>query len=295
MRVQSKLYLFNSCGMLSMYIIVAIPNFVFRIVELREGHCIIGMKSQAMIPLISFDAIANVYLTLLFLIPLSKLYTFKNMARTPANRRLRIVAVRTFVGAFSDGSNLTVLTALNGEPGWVCLMCCNCDILFSALIIQWVTSRDNAGAMSSTASSSHRAPIPPDCITPSSTRLATPRNYATRSLLTMDDVSAPSSPQTPFSRDCSTDGPGDPTVLGEAIPTARIRHQGEPNIPSAYDRKARRSGDVRFAEYPPPLKPSCGTPTPDNHRVPKPAATGTLVAEPLGDVGSKSSHPLPDP
>lgn len=50
---------------------------------------------------------------------------------------------------------------LNGEPGWVCLMCCNCDstypvarsrscrlltgaVLFSAIVIQWVTSRDNA-------------------------------------------------------------------------------------------------------------------------------------------------------
>ena len=24
-------------------------------------------------------------------------------------------------------SNLSVLMSLDGEPGWVCLMCCNCD------------------------------------------------------------------------------------------------------------------------------------------------------------------------
>lgn len=54
--------------------------------------------------------------------------------------------------------------SLNGEPGWVCLLCCNCDsksfyaarsyvngvltiveiVLFSAIVIQWVTTRDNA-------------------------------------------------------------------------------------------------------------------------------------------------------
>lgn len=65
----------------------------------------------------------------------------------------------------SSHSNLTVLMVLNGEPGWVCLMCCNSDskcppvmdkilsdlidiVLFSAVVIQWVTSRDSAGSSS---------------------------------------------------------------------------------------------------------------------------------------------------
>ncbi|KAK1245373.1 hypothetical protein MKX08_005002 [Trichoderma sp. CBMAI-0020] len=38
--------------------------------------------------------------------------------------------------------------ARNGEPGWICLMSCNCDILFSVIVIQWVTSKDNAGTAS---------------------------------------------------------------------------------------------------------------------------------------------------
>ncbi|KAG6005339.1 hypothetical protein E4U21_000254 [Claviceps maximensis] len=42
--------------------------------------------------------------------------------------------------------------SLDGEPGWVCLMCCNCDILFSAVVIQWVTSKDNAGTSMVTSS-----------------------------------------------------------------------------------------------------------------------------------------------
>src|SRR5690242_6604304 len=51
---------------------------------------------------------------------------------------------------------------LDGEPGWVCLMCCNSDskpirsayfspptnslVLFSAAVVQWVTSKDHAGS-----------------------------------------------------------------------------------------------------------------------------------------------------
>lgn len=40
---------------------------------MEDGQCIIGMKSIAMIPLISFDAVVNVYLTVLFLIPLKSM------------------------------------------------------------------------------------------------------------------------------------------------------------------------------------------------------------------------------
>ncbi|UNI19552.1 hypothetical protein JDV02_005732 [Purpureocillium takamizusanense] len=157
-RFQSKLYLFNAFGMLSIYLVVIILNFIFRIAKMRDGTCIIGMKSLAMIPLISFDTVVNVYLTLMFLVPMRRMYSFKNMPRTPANLRLRTIAFRTFIGAastlVSSIVNLTVLMALNGEPGWVCLMCCNSDILFSAIVIQWVTSRDNA-ATSSASHGSH--------------------------------------------------------------------------------------------------------------------------------------------
>lgn len=55
--------------------------------------------------------------------------------------------MRTLIGCIctltSSVVNLSVLMGLNGEPGWVCLMCCNSDILFSAIVIQWVTSRDS--------------------------------------------------------------------------------------------------------------------------------------------------------
>ncbi|EFY87454.1 hypothetical protein MAC_06562 [Metarhizium acridum CQMa 102] len=166
-RIRSRLYMFNSLGMISVYVAVVILNFAFRIAKLEDdGKCIIGMKSFAMIPLISFDAVVNVYLTMIFLIPLRNLYSYKNMPRTHANMRLRTVAFRTFCGAVCTLlSSMVYDEALKdvflwfGQEGadifrnlcWVCLMSCNCDILFSAAVIQWVTSKDNVGT--STASS----------------------------------------------------------------------------------------------------------------------------------------------
>ncbi|KAM3461596.1 hypothetical protein NHJ6243_004831 [Beauveria neobassiana] len=164
-RLRSKLYIFNSFGMLGVYVVVVILNFIFRIARMENGQCIIGMQEISMIPLISFDAVVNVYLTILFLRPLMNLHSYKSMPQTNVNARLRAVTFRTFVGScctlvssivyditkprkiqkLTRLSNLSVLMALRGEPAWICLMCCNCDILFSAIVIQWVTSNDNAG------------------------------------------------------------------------------------------------------------------------------------------------------
>ncbi|KAI7924607.1 hypothetical protein M0657_001033 [Pyricularia oryzae] len=163
-RLRSKLYLVNSFGMMGVYIIIVILNFTFRITDYDSGMCVIGMKQPVMIPLITFDAFVNVYLTLLFLIPLLKLYSVKltfarpmtvqlhsvSMPRTAPNIRLQRLAMRTFIGScctlVSSVTNLTVLTVLNGEVSWLCLMCCNSDILFSAIVIQWVTANDHAAS-----------------------------------------------------------------------------------------------------------------------------------------------------
>ncbi|KAK3946166.1 hypothetical protein QBC46DRAFT_275909 [Diplogelasinospora grovesii] len=145
-RLRSKLYIFNSFGMIGIYCIVVILNFIFRITRMENGLCIIGMKRPAMIPLIGFDLCVNIYLTIIFLMPLTHLYSYKNQ-QTLGNRRLKVMAKKTFIGCIctlaSSIVNLSVLMALDGEPGWVCLMCCNSDILFSAIVIQWVTSKDN--------------------------------------------------------------------------------------------------------------------------------------------------------
>ncbi|KAL2274234.1 hypothetical protein FJTKL_03583 [Diaporthe vaccinii] len=150
-RMRSKMWVFNAFGMLGLYSIVIILNFVFRIAHLdNNGMCVIGMERPALLPLIIFDLIVNVYLTTLFLIPLSSLHSFRNVQRSQPSLELRKIALRTFIGSLctltSSIVNLSVLTALNGEPGWVCLLCCNCDVLFSAIMVHWVTYHDHVGS-----------------------------------------------------------------------------------------------------------------------------------------------------
>jgi hypothetical protein len=154
-------------------------NFIWRISYIdKEGVCIIGMEKKAMMPLIIFEVIVNVhppnpttstthspssqvYLTLLFILPLRSishparspgknpnltfspgLYSYKNNANPKLNR----MAFRSFIGSCAtlttSVANLSVLMVLKGEPGWICLMCCNADILFCVLVLHWVTSHD---------------------------------------------------------------------------------------------------------------------------------------------------------
>ncbi|OLN87667.1 hypothetical protein CCHL11_05618 [Colletotrichum chlorophyti] len=173
-RLKSKLYLFNSFGMLGkaichsycsrgtnriagIFVLIVIMNFIFRITHFENGICIIGMEQPVMMPLISFDAAVNVYLTILFLLPLLSLHSVKysfwkpwtmdwrnhRIPRAPPNIRLRKLVVRTFIGScctlvipgvillisrLTEGfRNLTVLMILHGEIAWLCLLCCNTD------------------------------------------------------------------------------------------------------------------------------------------------------------------------
>jgi len=43
---------------------------------------------------------------------------------------------------------------LNGEAAWLCLMWCNADILFSVLVLHWVTSKDKSYKPSTARSTS---------------------------------------------------------------------------------------------------------------------------------------------
>ncbi|KAF7950072.1 hypothetical protein EAE96_007372 [Botrytis aclada] len=154
-RFKDPLYLFNSIGMLIPYCVVIALNFIFRFADYENGQCRIGMKQVAMIPLIAFDILVNVYLTSLFLVPLQGLYSYRNNP----NSQIRTVALRTFIGSCcalsSSVVNLTLLLVLKGEPGWICLMCCNLDILFSVLVLHWITSKDNASTFLPRRSHSH--------------------------------------------------------------------------------------------------------------------------------------------
>lgn len=135
-RMKSKLYLFNCFGMLVPYVVVMVLNFVYHISRInQDGKCVIGMERQVLIPLVVFDIGANVWLTLLFLMPLRKLYSYTNDRSSTA----RTVALRTFIGAaimlLSVIANLGTLAILDGEEGWVCIMSCNVESMSSMALL----------------------------------------------------------------------------------------------------------------------------------------------------------------
>lgn len=72
-RLQTKLWLFNCLFMMLPYTIFVVMNFVWRITYIDDrGVCIIGMQMIAMLPLITFEVVVNIYLTLLFILPLRR-------------------------------------------------------------------------------------------------------------------------------------------------------------------------------------------------------------------------------
>ncbi|KAG0129788.1 hypothetical protein HOY82DRAFT_579517 [Tuber indicum] len=146
-RFKDKLFLFNTLGMLLPYCVVITLTFVYRNAEMENGQCKIGLKLPANLPLLVFDFVINVYLTFLFLKPLHGLWSFQNGAKSKQSR-LHRVALRTFIGScatlVSTLGNLISLIVLRGkEPGWICFAVCNSDILFSVLVLHWVTHQDD--------------------------------------------------------------------------------------------------------------------------------------------------------
>lgn len=143
-RLSSKLYLSNFFAMITPYLAAVIFAFVWRVTGIDDtGVCHYDMQPQATLSLIILEVIINIYLNLMFLLPLRRLYHDRS------NPKLRILAFRTFIGSCatlaSSVANLVVFFELEGEVGWICLMACNADILFSVLVLHWVTTFDGVG------------------------------------------------------------------------------------------------------------------------------------------------------
>jgi hypothetical protein len=66
------------------------------------------------------------------------------------------MAFRSLIGSCatltSSVANLTVIMVLKGEPGWICFIVCNSDILFTVSVLHWVTSKENRAEGSSAQS-----------------------------------------------------------------------------------------------------------------------------------------------
>ncbi|KAK8012397.1 hypothetical protein PG991_009772 [Apiospora marii] len=144
-----------------------------RFSHVEDGACIIGIEQRALVIPVAFDVFVSIYLSVLFIIPLMKetwnvefelrggrtlsLGTQAMMAH-PASASLRRLATKSLIGSCvtltSSGSNLIALLVLDGEPAWLCLICCKTDILVNALVIFWITStRDSSASAKSLGTS----------------------------------------------------------------------------------------------------------------------------------------------
>ncbi|EGX49214.1 hypothetical protein AOL_s00078g598 [Orbilia oligospora ATCC 24927] len=135
------------------------------------------MKKVALLPLITFDVVVNVYLTTLFLIPVVKIAQGKAQQ---SHQALRSMAIKTFCGScatlISSVANLTTLMLLKGEPGWICLLLCNADILFSAVVLHAITNKDHQGSSDTTRATNDYASQNDTTIIGNATDLGTRRS-----------------------------------------------------------------------------------------------------------------------
>ncbi|KAF2182082.1 hypothetical protein K469DRAFT_587530 [Zopfia rhizophila CBS 207.26] len=139
-RLQDKLYIFNCFGMMLPYLGVIILSFIWRISYINtDGTCIIGIGREALIPVVAFDIIVNAYLTALFIAPIRRLYSYKSNSRM--REYLHTIACRSCIGScctlLATMTNGVVMMVLNGEPGWICFISCNADVLFTVLVLHW--------------------------------------------------------------------------------------------------------------------------------------------------------------
>ncbi|ORX43553.1 hypothetical protein DM01DRAFT_1198452 [Hesseltinella vesiculosa] len=109
-----------------------------------DGHCSIGLKPIASIPLMTYDFIINLYMTVLFVRPLMKIESDNNGGWRES--RLRDVAKRTMVASMVclivSFANVCALTILHGyEPGVICLTCCFVDVMINVCTVHWVTTQ----------------------------------------------------------------------------------------------------------------------------------------------------------
>ncbi|KAI9016545.1 hypothetical protein CLU79DRAFT_763206 [Phycomyces nitens] len=142
-RMESWLYKLHLV-FLTPYIAIFVLMLKFHTSELQEdGTCIIGLQLIATAPLMVYDVLFNLYMTILFLKPLFT--AGKRSAPDWKASRLHSVARRTLVASIIclivSFANILGLTLSNGrQRGLLCLGCCALDVTISLITVHWVTT-----------------------------------------------------------------------------------------------------------------------------------------------------------
>ncbi|GAA5954683.1 hypothetical protein JCM8115_004660 [Rhodotorula mucilaginosa] len=134
------------------WVAVAILEIPGRVAVIRNGTCHIGLRLFTTIPLLAVETVANLYLTLAFLLPI---WRSKSPQILRLARRSSIAALISLATSFSNGFIITILGGK--ELSWICLGSCSIDISVNALVVYAVTISPAATSPSGPLCPSERA------------------------------------------------------------------------------------------------------------------------------------------
>lgn len=156
------------------------------------------------------------------------LYSYKRNT----NPTLKRMAFRSFVGScatlITSVVNLSVLMVLKGEPGWICLMCCNADILFCVIVLHWVTSKDKIST-----STVHNTPNNASLRSGTNNALASARNSIAVEAKDAKDSKRASLALYPFTLQTKPDAAKTPKLTGTIVTECRSDGVTSPRLKPA--------------------------------------------------------------
>ncbi|ORZ02838.1 hypothetical protein BCR43DRAFT_449882 [Syncephalastrum racemosum] len=142
-RLESWQYRFHLL-LLCPFVGIAVLMLIYRNTYIRpNGDCVIGLKLIASIPVVIYDFFLNLYLSILFLIPLMRVSLRSRAEWT--RKRLYKFTVRSLIASVIclcvSFTNAFVVVITRGEMrGLMCLTMCTCDVTINVIAIHYVTS-----------------------------------------------------------------------------------------------------------------------------------------------------------
>ncbi|KAI0016545.1 hypothetical protein F4780DRAFT_783159 [Xylariomycetidae sp. FL0641] len=164
-RFKSRMYIFHNVAIIGFTLIFMILLLIFRMYSIENNLCMISVQHDVLICVIIMDVTVNVYLTGLFLRPIIQSHSFnmkslaegrkpwsRNRHQSAIDAKLHALTIRTFVGTcctlLSSLANLVGQMVFDGQPYWLCLLCCEADILFSTVVLHCITNNEHIAARS---------------------------------------------------------------------------------------------------------------------------------------------------
>ncbi|KAI8970333.1 hypothetical protein BDF20DRAFT_916150 [Mycotypha africana] len=148
-RLKTPLYKFHLL-LLCPYVVIFVLMLCFRNIYLEpDGQCTIGLQDIASMPLLIYDFIFNLYLTWLFVRPLT---TVGRNARSDWKvSRVYKLARRTLVASIvclsvSFVNVLSVYLSHGHQRGLICLTMCTVDVTVNVITVHWVTANKSSGS-----------------------------------------------------------------------------------------------------------------------------------------------------